>query len=196
MVLAHLPNAATNLPTSAALSVLYLRHTPEAGSYVLSTRWARDCKGCCCCAGGGLVANVESSGSAAFNFLRGGGGEMRYLVVILVYGGSGQRFGRVGRDARLRINKGNFTVVGRASRSRLDCWSHCCESGKYGIFWSFLSFPRRGLTACGVGYKCGPREGTLQAQIRVLHPWTLVLKPPPSDNLSLLSVESSGSTYG
>lgn len=90
------------------------------------------------------MADVESSGSAAFDFLRGGGGEMWYLVVILVYGVSGQRFGRVGRDTRLRVNMGKFTVVGRASRSRLDCWSHCCESGKYGIFWSFLPFLRGG----------------------------------------------------
>ena len=79
------------------------------------------------------MVGVESEGSAGFDFLRGGGGEMRYLVVILVCGVSDQRLSRVGVNARLRVIMGRLTVVGRASRSRLDCWSHCCESEQYGI---------------------------------------------------------------
>lgn len=98
------------------------------------------------------MAGVESEGSVDFDFLRGGGGEMRYLVVILVYEVSGQRLSRVGVNARLRVIMGRYTVVGRASRSRLDCWSHCCESEKYGILLVIPSVSERGFDRllCGV----------------------------------------------
>lgn len=91
MALAHVPSAATSLPTSAALSVLYFKQAPETGSYVLSVRNALACEGC------GGSAETEEPAS-----LKSDGGDTVYLLVVRVWvssveiGGVGARSGQGG----------------------------------------------------------------------------------------------------
>ena len=83
--LPSLPKLATNLPTSAALSVWYFKHTPDLGSNVFKINTAR---GVWCCwlvsATLPVFSRVER---AAFRFLRAASPGRRtvYLLVILVW---------------------------------------------------------------------------------------------------------------
>lgn len=88
--LANLPSPASNLPTSAALSVRYFKQMPDSGWKVFNVNVAEGSRlgGCCCwvddgCAGSlaEVAKGFDFDVDPAFDFL---GSE--YLVVILVDG--------------------------------------------------------------------------------------------------------------
>lgn len=81
------PNPANNLPTSAALSVLYFKHIPESGWYVFRVRVAEGSRLGCVGAAVETAGVVAASFSLAFAsaFALGFLGN-EYLVVIRVEG--------------------------------------------------------------------------------------------------------------
>ena len=138
MCLPNRPRLATNRPTSAALSVLYFRVTPDSGSYVFSSRYAFGAFDTVLSPSAApapspavldSVVPLRSRAAAlrarffAVRALSGFG--TVYLVVILVWTpcqSAGTMCGEVGR-----------TVVGRASSSSDDCRSHSSLVGNSGM---------------------------------------------------------------
>ena len=82
--LPSLPKLATNLPTSAALSVWYFKHTPDFGSNVFKINTARDAW--CCCVVSAPLPGFSPLERASFRFLldESPGRRTVYLLVILV----------------------------------------------------------------------------------------------------------------
>ena len=82
--LPSLPKLATNLPTSAALSVWYFKHTPDFGSNVFKINTARDAW--CCWVVSAPLPVFSPLERVGFRFLLAGSSGRRtvYLLVILV----------------------------------------------------------------------------------------------------------------